>query len=73
MKNKEKVLKLLEKCVHTEDSVIPVVSEHISNTLFLSGLREKDADVIKSVLNTLRSDSERHRRMFQHAVEKVRG
>ena len=70
--DKARLLTLLEEAIKIEESVIPLYSRHITNTLFLSGLQPPEADAIKKILNRLHDDSQNHRRMFTSLLKHVR-
>lgn len=73
MMKKDQLIKELGKCLLVEDRAIPIYSQHIENTLFLSKFSKEDREKVKKVLNILRADSMRHRNIFQALIEKVKG
>lgn len=73
MPDKQKTLEFLEECLRLEESVIPLYSRHIDNTLFLSGFDKAEREKISRILNKLRSDSMRHRKIFAGLVKKIKG
>ena len=72
MINKQQLIKVLEEGLKVEESVIPLYSKHISNALFLSGLEKEKEAGIREILNKLRSDSLRHKGLFEDLLNKVR-
>ena len=71
--NKNELLKMLEEGLKIEESLIPIYTRHISNTLFLSEFTEKKREEIKTALSSLRNDSEVHREIYLRLLEKTRG
>jgi len=69
---REKLLRWLQEAVLTEESAIPIYAKHLPNTLFWSGLAEKDIGFIKAGLRRLAVDSERHRKTLEGLMKKVR-
>ncbi len=71
MLSKEEVLTILREGLRVEEDVIPIYSEHIRNSLFLSGLSAAETDPVKSILDKLKVDSERHRKIFQTLIARA--
>ena len=68
---KEEAIKILEECLKVEEDIIPLYSKHITNTLFFSGLEAGKADEVRKILDKLRTDSMKHRSMFQGLINKI--
>ncbi len=67
------LLKKLEECIKVEESAIPLYTQHVHNTLFLSDFEKKDQDRVKAILMELKKDSEKHKKMFEDLLTEVKG
>ena len=72
MIKKDELIKELEECLRVEDRAIPIYFTHIDNTLFFSKYTQADKDRIRKVLDVLRTDSMRHRDIFQSLIDKIK-
>lgn len=72
MPNKQETLNLLGECLKREEDIIPLYSRHIESSLFLSGFDKKTRGKISAILNKLRSDSMRHKQIFEDLIKKVK-
>lgn len=68
---KEELLSRLKKLRNTEELAIPIYTQHLNSTLFLSGLKPDVQEKIKETLLVLARESEGHARMFRDMIEKV--
>ena len=71
MSDKQEITRLIEECIKIEESVIPLYSKHIHNTLFLSGFDKKSAQEVSNILDKLKTDSERHRGVFENLLTEI--
>lgn len=71
MVDKKEIIKLVEECAKIEESVIPLYSKHIDNTLFLSGFDAGSAAGVRSILDKLKKDSERHKGVFESLLARI--
>jgi hypothetical protein len=69
---KDELLHFLQENLDKEEKGIPLYSMHLSNALFLSGLTPEDQERIRTLLLTLKRDSQRHKRVYEALIEKVR-
>ena len=69
---REELIRRLQEAVLTEETAIPVYAKHLHNTLFWSGLHPDDIKVVKAGLRRLYTDSNRHRKMLEALIKKVR-
>lgn len=64
MAHKEKI-DALRECLRTEEAAIPVYSKHVSDALFLSGIKQEGQAKVRDILEKLKNDSLRHRAILE--------
>lgn len=72
MIKKSDLIERLSVCIQTEESAIPLYSKHITSALFFSGFPEEQQIKLKEILEELVSDSERHKKILNALLERVR-
>ncbi len=72
MPDKNEMLEFLEECLRREEEIIPLYSKHVKSSLFLSGFNSEDRAKAGSILDKLRADSMRHRKIFSGLIKKVK-
>lgn len=71
MVTKEELLVLLETALKTEEAAIPLYTEHINSTLFLSGFDKDKKERIRQILQTLYKGSSGHARIYQRLIHQI--
>ena len=72
MITKEKLMDSLNEALKTEESAIPLYSKHIGSTLFFSPFEEDKRKRIEQILNILTHDSQRHARVIEDLIDKLK-
>lgn len=72
MITKEKLMTHLGEALKTEENAIPLYSKHIGSTLFFSPFEEEKRKRIQEILNKLIYDSQRHARMIEDLIDKLK-
>lgn len=72
MMEKQKIMDMIQECIKTEESAIPLYAKHLGNTLFLSGFKEDERRRIKEILRILLEQSEMHKRKYKGIFKKIR-
>ena len=62
----------LNEALKTEENAIPLYSKHIGSTLFFSPFEEEKRKRIQEILNKLIYDSQRHARMIEDLIDKLK-
>ncbi len=70
---KNELLDFLKQCLNAEEKAIPLYTQHLSNTLFLSGFKPEEQTKIKELLLLLHRESEFHARTYHQLIETVQG
>ncbi|UCH12445.1 MAG: hypothetical protein JSW18_00410 [Candidatus Omnitrophota bacterium] len=73
MIKKEELLKLLSRCLDAEEKGIPIYSRHLGNTLFLSDFKKEEQKKVRDTLETLKTDSETHKTIFEDLIKRIKG
>ena len=71
MATKQQMIEILYEGLRIEEDVIPIYSVHVVNTLFLSGLKGDKENKLRVILDKLKTDSERHKQMFESMIKTV--
>ena len=72
MITKEDLLNELKEALKTEENIVPLYTEHVSSTLFLSPFEKPKQERIQQILNTLKLGSQEHARKYEQLILKVR-
>ncbi len=72
MATRQELIDLLERAALLEESVIPIYSKHVENSLFLSGFNEGARQRIATILKKLALDSSRHKQTMDGLLKKVK-
>jgi len=72
MASKQEIIKMVDECVKVEESVIPLYSKHIENTVFLSGFDKGSASEVRRILDRVKTDSEKHKVIFDGLLTKIK-
>lgn len=68
---KDELLILLEQGRKTEEAIL-LYSEHIKNTLYLSGFNSDIRNKIKGILNVLHRESYEHKIFMRQLIDQVK-
>jgi hypothetical protein len=68
---KDELLILLEHGRKIEEAIV-LYSEHIKNTLYLSGFKKSDRNNAKKILNNLHRESYEHKIFMRQLIEQVK-
>ncbi|MFA5238427.1 MAG: hypothetical protein WC476_01790 [Phycisphaerae bacterium] len=71
MITKEKLLDSVKTASKTEESAIPLYTEHINSALFLSGFEEDKKQRIQKILQRLNKDSNRHAKTLRQLIRQI--
>ena len=69
--SKDELLKLIEDSIIIEERAIPIYQEHIDSALFWSGFSAEQQETIKSTLEEITKDSEKHIAILNALKKKV--
>ncbi|MDD5326232.1 MAG: hypothetical protein PHY02_00265 [Phycisphaerae bacterium] len=71
MITKEKLLDSVKMASKTEESALPLYTEHINSVLFLSGFGEDKKRRIQRILQKLNNDSSRHAETLRQLIRQI--
>jgi len=71
MIQKEELLTALRKLSAEEELAIPIYTQHLESTFFLSGFKPGVQQKIKEILSVLAKESEGHARVFRQLAKEV--
>ena len=69
---REELIGRLKQLRDEEELAIPIYTQHLKSTFFLSSFKPETREEIKSMLLTLAEESETHARMFEAIIKKVK-
>lgn len=72
MIKKEDLLAYLKENLDREEKGIPLYTMHLSSAMFLSNAKPEDQEKIKKVLAQLKEESERHKKMYEAMIKRVK-
>lgn len=70
---KEELLAALKKLNAEEELAIPIYTQHLDSTFFLSGFAPEVQEKIKGTLLILSKESEGHAKVFKDMIQKIEG
>ena len=71
MIKKEELIQCLEKNIDIEEKAIPIYTQHLNNTIFLSAFSSEDQQRLQAVLNQLKSESDIHKTLYEGLVVSI--
>ena len=70
---KNELLAVLKRLRAEEELAIPIYTEHLSSTFFLSGFEPEVQKKLKGMLSVLAKESEGHAKIFEDMTRKIQG
>lgn len=68
---KNELIATLKKLRNVEELAIPIYTQHLNSTFFLSGFEQDTERKIKETLLVLAKESEGHARIFKGLIKKI--
>jgi rubrerythrin len=68
---KDELIARLKQLHDNEEVAIPIYTQHLESTFFLSSFKSEAQKAIKGMLLTLAAESKGHARMFEAVIKKV--
>jgi len=71
MVTKQELLNILNESLKTEESYLPLYTQHITSTLFLSNFTLDQQSRIQEILARLNSESTMHAQIFKKLIQVI--
>ena len=71
MIKKEELLELLKRGLDGEEKAIPIYTQHLKSAVFWAGMKEKEAQEARRILERLATESVGHKKIVNGLIDSV--
>jgi len=71
MKNKQRLVQLLEECIKLETEAIALYTQHFGTPDFFEGVPAEDGSRVRKALQALADDARSHKGIFETLLSKI--